>query len=198
MFYHPRSKGNLRSFKRHQALRRQQKIGMLLREADLVSSSQLDLALQAKQQYSHLRLGDIIAMQGWLKPETANFFVEEWSNLLQMRYREPLGYYLQQAALLEQEDVETILEEQIITGVRFGTVAVLQGLIKSTTLDFFLMNLFPQQLCDSPFVNMRTSTKAKQRYSRSKSVISSHSHVNSRWQAPGIDEIENSEIIWVG
>ena len=199
MFYHPRSKGNLRGSKPHLALRRQQKIGTVLREADLVSSSQIELALQAKQQYSHLRLGEIIAMQGWLKPETADFFVEEWVNLLKQRYREPLGYYLQQAALLEQEHVEAILEEQIQTGVRFGTVAVLQGFIKSTTLDFFLMHLFPKQLGDSPFANMRSSRKVKQRYSRSRSTISPHfnNHANSRWQTSEIDEMEPSKIFWI-
>ncbi len=199
MFYHPRSKGNLRGSKPHLALRRPKKIGTVLREADLVSSSQIELALQAKQQYSHLRLGEIIAMQGWLKPETADFFVEEWFNLLKQRYREPLGYYLQQAALLEQEHVEAILEEHIQTGVRFGTVAVLQGFIKSTTLDFFLMHLFPQQLDDSPFANMRSSCPAKPRHSKSRSALSSHfiNHANSRWQTSEIDEIEPSKIIWI-
>ncbi len=199
MFYHPRARVNLSGSKPHIALRRQKKIGTLLLEADLVSSSQIELALQAKQQYSNLRLGEIIAMQGWLKSETADFFVEEWSNLLKQRYREPLGYYLQQAALLEQEDVEGILEEQIQTGVRFGTVAVLQGLIKSTTLDFFLMHLFPRQLGDSPFANMRSSRKVKQRYSKSRSALSSHivNHPNSCHQTSEIDEIEPSKIIWI-
>ena len=199
MFYHPRSKGNMHSSKKLLISRKQPKIGMLLRSADLISLSQIELALRAKQEYSHLRLGEIIAMQGWLKPETADFFVEEWSNLLQQKYREPLGYYLQQAALLEKEDVEAILEEQILTGVRFGTVAVLQGLIKSTTLDFFLMHLFPEQLGDSPFVNMRTSRKVTSKYSRPKSEIISRSnnHANSRWHSSKIDIIEPSKIFWI-
>ena len=199
MFYHSRSKANLRYPQIHPASRHHQKIGSLLREADLVSSSQIELALQAKQKYSHLRLGEIIAMQGWLKPETADFFVEEWSNLLQKRYREPLGYYLQQAALLESADVETILEEQIQTGVRFGTVAVLQGFIKSTTLDFFLINLFPHQSADSPFINMRTSRIAKQKYSRLRAAKLSDSHhrLNSRWQNSEIEKIEPSKIFWI-
>ena len=199
MFYHPRSKFNLRDSRTHLALRRKQKIGILLREADLISSKQIELALQAKKHYSHLRLGEIIAMQGWLKPETADFFVEEWSNLLQSRCREPLGHYLQQAALLEEEDIEAILEEQIQTGVRFGTVAVLQGLIKSTTLDFFLMNLFPQQLGDSPFANMQSSRKPKKGSSKSRSVILPHweDYTNSRWQNSAIDEIKHSGIFWV-
>ena len=199
MFYHPRSKGNLYSSNNHLVSKKQQKIGTILHQADLISAFQIELALQAKQQYSHLRLGEIIAMQGWLKSETADFFAEEWSNLLKKRYREPLGYYLQQAALLEQEHVEAILEEQRQTGVRFGTVAVLQGFIKSTTLDFFLMHLFPKQSGDSPFVNMRSSRKVKQRSSRSRSTISPHfnNHANSRWQTSEIDEMEPSKIFWI-
>ncbi|MDJ0901878.1 MAG: hypothetical protein QNJ55_24070 [Xenococcus sp. MO_188.B8] len=199
MYYRPRSKGNLRNYQNRLVARKPQKIGTLLRKADLISPFQIELALRAKQEYSHLRLGEIIAMQGWLKPETADFFVEEWSDLLQQRSREPLGYYLQQAALLEKEDVEAILEEQILTGVRFGTVAVLQGLIKSTTLDFFLMHLFPEQLGDSPFVNMHTSRKVRPKYSRAGSEIisPSHNHANSRWQTDKIDVIEPSKIFWI-
>lgn len=199
MFYHPLSKSNLRN-SQPDAMRYQPKIGDILREADLVSEHQVELALQAKEHYSHLLLGEILAMQGWLKPETADFFVEEWSNLLKKRYREPLGYYLEQAALLESKDIEAILEEQIQTGVRFGTVAVLKGLIKSTTLDFFLMNLFPQQLGDSPFTNLRTSRIIKPRYSRAKSSRSSNlkDDSNYRRRISEIDDIEPSKIIWIG
>ena len=52
--------------------------------------------------------------------------------------------------MLKEEDIKRILNEQKLTGVRFGTVAVLQGLLKSTTLDFFLMYLFPKELTVSP------------------------------------------------
>lgn len=200
MFYHPPSKGNLSDSTAYLALKRQQKIGVILREADLVSQRQVELALQAKRHYSNLLLGEILAMQGWLKPETADFFVEEWSNVVKQRCREPLGYYLQQAALLEQEDIDQILEEQIQTGVRFGTVAVLQGFIKSTTLDFFLMNLFPQKLADSPFANMRSSRTVKPGYSRPKSVVSSNFNDYSHYYRENseTDEVEPSKIIWIG
>jgi hypothetical protein len=135
--------------------RQPKKLGTILQEADLVSLSQLQLALQSqKSQFSHLRLGEILAEQGWLKSETADFFVEHWSNLIKNRERDPLGFYLQQAGLLEKEEIELILDKQRETGIRFGTVAVLQGLLKSTTLDFFLTHLFPNESIVSPFVNM--------------------------------------------
>jgi len=199
MFYHPHSKGNLSDFSAHLAVKRRQKIGAILREADLVSEHQIELALQVKGYSSNLLFGEILAMQGWLKPETADFFVEEWTHLLKQKYREPLGFYLQQAALLEQEDIELILEEQTQTGVRFGTVAVLQGLIKSTTLDFFLMNLFPQKFQDSPFINMQSSRRVKPKYSRPRSIISSDFHDYSDYQpqTSEIDDIEPSKIIWI-
>lgn len=135
--------------------RRSKRLGTILQEADLVSLSQLQLALQEqKSQFPHLRLGEILAQHGWLKPETAEFFAEHWAKVKQNGDRDPLGFYLQQAALLEPEEIEIILEQQRKTGVRFGTVAVLQGFLKSTTLDFFLMHLFPDELAVSPFVNM--------------------------------------------
>ena len=133
---------------------RQKPIGAILQEADLVSISQIELALQEKSRYPHLRLGEVLAMHGWVKPETADFFVQDWSNVLRDREKDPLGYYLQQAGLLDKEQIDFILEEQRKTGIRFGTVAVLQGLLKSTTLDFFLSHLYPEELNVSPFINM--------------------------------------------
>ncbi len=129
-------------------------LGMILQEADLVSLSRIELALQAQTQHPHLRLGDILALCDWVKPETADFFAQDWSNVVQQEYKDPLGYYLKQAALLNKEQIETVLAEQRKTGIRFGTVAVLQGFLKSTTLDFFLMYLFPEEFDVSPFVNM--------------------------------------------
>lgn len=130
------------------------RIGTILREADLVSLHQLDLALKDQAQFPNLRLGEILAMRGWIKSETADFFVQDWSRIVTDRDRQPLGYYLVKSALLKPEQIETILEEQKSTGIRFGTIAVMQGLLKSTTLDFFLMNLFPTELNRSPFASM--------------------------------------------
>ena len=129
-------------------------IGEILREADLVSAYQLDLALQDRENFPHLRLGEIMAMRGWIDPRTADFFVEDWSQIVRDENRQPIGYYLVKSALLQPEQIETILEEQKNTGIRFGTIAVMQGLLKSTTLDFFLMSLYPQELATSPFITM--------------------------------------------
>ena len=131
-----------------------QTLGSLLQEADLVSSWQIESALQDKLQHPNLRIGEILAQKNIIKPETADFFAQDWSRIVIAPEKDAIGYYLQQAAILDRDQIETILAEQRETGVRFGTVAVFQGFIRSTTLDFFLANLYPEELHASPFVNM--------------------------------------------
>lgn len=129
-------------------------IGEILREADLVSAYQIESALQDKMQHPELKIGEILAQKNIVKPETADFFAQDWSKVIIEPEKNALGYYLKQAAILDSAQIEVILAEQRSTGVRFGTVAVFQGFLKSTTLDFFLANLFPDELHVSPFVNM--------------------------------------------
>ena len=95
-------------------------LGMVLQEASLVSKPQIDLALQDQSYYPNLRLGEILAMRGWLKQETADFFAQNWLNLVKQSTRKPLGYYLQQSALLEEKHIEAILKEQRMSGIRNG------------------------------------------------------------------------------
>lgn len=133
-------------------------LGELLREADLVSPWQLESALEAKLQYPELKIGEILAQQKIIKSETADFFVQDWIKAVIEPQKNALGYYLQQAAILDPEQIEHVLAKQKTSGVRFGTVAVLQGYIKSTTLDFFLTNLYPEESERSPFVNMHSGS----------------------------------------
>lgn len=129
-------------------------LGQTLREADLISSYQIKSALQTQQNYPNLRIGEILAQQGLIKPKTADFFVQDWSKIVIQPEKYALGYYLKQAEILTEPQIEVILSEQRSTGVRFGTIAVFQGFLKSTTLDFFLANLFPEELNRSPFISM--------------------------------------------
>lgn len=153
-YYRLTNTGNSPLNKSHLLKLQPKRIGTILREADLVSIPQLDLALRDQSNFPDMRLGEILAMRGWIKPETADFFVQDWSQVLTKKDRQPLGQYLIQSALLEPEQLKIILEEQKYTGIRFGTIAVMQGVLKSTTLDFFLMHLFPKEITVSPFVNM--------------------------------------------
>lgn len=131
-------------------------LGTILREADLVSLCQIQSALQDQIDRPNLKIGEILTQKNLIKPDTANFFVQDWSNVIIQPDKNALGYYLRQAAILDSAQVEVVLASQRDSGIRFGTIAVFQGFLKSTTLDFFLANLFPEELHVSPFVQMNS------------------------------------------
>jgi len=116
-------------------------LGTLLQQADLVSASQIEIALQDQKQYQY-RIGEILALHGWLKQETADFFAQEWLKLLQQPDKQRLGEYLLSAGLLDRGQVQNILFLQRKTSIRFGALAVLKSWVKPTTLNFFLTSLF--------------------------------------------------------
>ncbi len=136
-----------------------QPLGEILREAGLVTEAQIQVALQ-DQQYSPLPLGEILVVRGWLRQETVDFFAESWPRMVTTRDRRPLGYYLQQAHLLQEKQVNLILDEQRKSGVRFGFVAVLKGWLKQRTLDYFLEHLIAETKTNSTFQgkNIRTGS----------------------------------------
>ncbi len=175
-------------------------LGMYLLEADLVSSFQLELALQDQSYYSNLRLGEILALRGWIKQETADFFAQDWQTLIKQSRKNPLGFYLKQSALLSEKDIEIIFQEHQQTGIRFGTVAVLKGLLKSTTLDYFLMNLCPKEMAASPFIShYRTSSrqfKPLKQQVKTNNYSGCYEDVFQECSVQPIEELENS-IIWI-
>ncbi|UAJ71670.1 hypothetical protein IQE94_11020 [Synechocystis sp. PCC 7339] len=132
-----------------------QLLGEILRDADLITEAQIQVALQ-DQQYSPLLIGEILVVRGWLHQETADFFAESWPRMVKTRDRRPLGYYLQQAYLLQEAQVNLILEEQRKLGIRFGSVAVLKGWVKQKTLDYFLEHLVPEAKTTSAFQGRNT------------------------------------------
>ena len=121
-------------------------IGEILQEAGLITPPQLEVALRDQSYYQDMRLGEILALRGWIEQQTADFFVQEWFKLIQRRIEHPIGFYFQQAGLLTEEDINKILLEQHKSSLRFGDTAIRQGLIKPDTVEFFLKNLFPSQL----------------------------------------------------
>ena len=125
-------------------------IGEILQDAGLITSPQLEVALRDQAYYQDMRLGEILALRGWVKQDTADFFVQEWFKLVNRRIEHPIGFYLQKAGLLSEQDIKAILLEQHIHSLRFGDTAVKQGLIKPNTVEFFLQNLFPSQLRQIP------------------------------------------------
>ncbi|MDJ0597617.1 MAG: hypothetical protein QNJ37_02055 [Crocosphaera sp.] len=127
-------------------------LGEILRDADLISEAQLTTVLMDKQKYQHQKIGEILALRGWLKQETVDFFAEQWINCLKEGAKYPIGEYLKQAALLNQEDIEEILALQQHLKIKFGEIAVTRGLLKQKTLNFFLNNLFCQPSQDTLFI----------------------------------------------
>lgn len=121
-------------------------IGEILKEADLITKPQLEVALRDQTYYEDMRLGEILALRGWIKQDTADFFVQEWFKLINKRIEHPIGFYLNKAGLLSEQDIQTILLQQQQHSLRFGDTAIQQGLIKPSTVNFFLQNLFPSQL----------------------------------------------------
>lgn len=57
-------------------------LGLVLRKAGLVSSQQIEQALQESLNLPQCRIGEILAIRGWIHPQTANFFAEIWPRVL--------------------------------------------------------------------------------------------------------------------
>lgn len=115
-----------------------QPLGETLKEAGLICASQIEVALLDQDYYPELCLGEIMALRGWIKKRTADFFADEWFAAIGQKIHHPLGYYLKQAGLLNDKQIYYILAKQKQIGLRFGSIAVLKGWLQQTTLDFFL------------------------------------------------------------
>jgi hypothetical protein len=78
-------------------------LGYLLKQAGLITDSQVMTALEAQQTVQrHLRIGEIIAEYGWLQPDTVDFFAESLPQISSLP-QQPIGQYLKQAKLLNDE-----------------------------------------------------------------------------------------------
>lgn len=133
-------------------------IGAILQEADLITSSQLEIALNDQAYYEGMRLGEILTLRSWIKQDTANFFVQDWSKLINRKIERPIGFYLNKAGLISKTDIEIILREQRVNPLLFGEIAIEKGLLKPSTVNFFVQNLCSRQLAQSD-KNMKTREK---------------------------------------
>ena len=192
---------NRSSLTRSRSLIQPKPLGMVLQEAHLIAYPKIEVALKDQEYYPYLRLGEILVMRGWIKQETIDFFVHDWWELTKQRTRKRLGYYLQKAALLEAKHIEAILEEQKKMGIRFGSVAVLQGLLDSETIDFFLMNLFPQEFGTSSLMGKSQIKSRKYQQSSNRVFIPDNFKQNTYQRLvanqPQIEDIEATEIRWI-
>lgn len=140
------------------------RLGEILQSAHLISSAQVDVALREQLQFPRRRIGEILSSKGWIRQETVNFLAEEWQEIIltisQGRHRQKLGYYLKRAALLDEQQIEMLLEQQKQgkLWVRLGALATMKGWLNQGTVDFFLEHIFPEQAKDSPFLKAKVRT----------------------------------------
>lgn len=126
-------------------------LGELLIRAGLLSTAQLEIALNDQENYAHqclgehLLLGQILALRGWIHQDTADFFAVRWPQLQRESSKGKIGDYLQEAGLISGEQKALLLREQNFNKMRLGTLAVLKGWVKQKTLDFFLAYLYPDE-----------------------------------------------------
>ncbi|MGL4882153.1 MAG: pentapeptide repeat-containing protein [Waterburya sp.] len=121
-----------------------QPLGQLLNEAGLISAQQIEIALRYQLiNNSELKIGEIFASRGWIKQQTADFFVNKWNYLINQEPKKPLVYYFREAALLDENQINSLLEERNHSNpkIRFHHLAVKKGLIKLQTVEFFIENL---------------------------------------------------------
>ncbi|WPF90135.1 hypothetical protein WEU38_07635 [Cyanobacterium aponinum AL20118] len=123
-------------------------IGEILQEAGFVNSDQVAVALMEQSFYTHLKLGEILALHGWVNQELVDFFAER-IQLPPKKEAKKIGEYLLEAGLLTEKDIQQILKEQHKSGVKFGSLAVLRGCIKQETLNFFLKYFTNEGLNDN-------------------------------------------------
>lgn len=117
-------------------------IGQRLRQAGLLSEAQIDriLALQ-KAAKKPLRFGEILVNQGILPAETIDFFATTLPPFDLLQSDCPLGYYLKFAKILNDRKIESILNEQHQTCLKFGEIAIQKGWISPETLEEILKKL---------------------------------------------------------
>ena len=118
-------------------------IGQLLQQAGLLSSEQVKETLQIQQfEQTHLRFGEIVARRGWLPQKTSDFFAEQLPQLKTERKKQSLGGYLKSAALLNEEQINAILQEQSRSSHTFGEIAVIKKWVKPETINL-IVNYLP-------------------------------------------------------
>ncbi len=131
-------------------------LGAVLQQAGLVSPEQLEQALkQQKKSRNGLKIGEILAIQGRINSETADFFAERWHGLIFEKQKQPIGQYLKQAALLNEQQIQVILDEQKHNKSKFGELVIAKGWLKQTTVKFFLRYLMPESLSESEAINFK-------------------------------------------
>ena len=158
------------------------RLGLILLEAALITPAQLEVALNNQQNFDYL-IGEVIALHGWVKKETIEFFAEHWFELVVSPNPLPIGHYLQMASLLDQTQIAEILTEQKKMGLRFGATAVLKGWVKQETMDYFLVNLKSEMSQRSAFQTHQLSLDALEQIRQARTTKQQKTEQTTRSQS---------------
>ncbi len=179
-------------------------LGEILQQAGLLSPAQLEVVLRDQKWQPDLRVGDILELRGWVKRDAIEFFAEQWPQLAKVGRDHPIGYYLQQAGLLNAQQIDALLKEQVQAGLRIGALAVLHGWLSQKTLDWFLRSLAPEESASSAFMKRKQSqnshpiSPAGQARSAAAQAQPGQSKPVTDPQAQALTEPKADDISWAG
>ena len=98
--------------------------------------------------YSHLRLGEIFTLRGWVSQRTLDFFVYRWPKLvLEVRTNGKtvkLGRCLYEADLISKEQISIVLKQKKQTNENAYALMLFHGYLREKTLHYFIANLYPR------------------------------------------------------
>jgi hypothetical protein len=179
------------------------RLGEILHQADLVSPQQIQVALGDQKQYSHLKIGEILVLHGWVSEKTVEFFAQQWSDLLNQAKSYTIGYYLKEASLLSEQQIQRILAEQKRMNLRFGELAVLDGFLSQKTRDFFLEHLTSNIAQNPSERSIRPPSKNQQKNLANESTIAILNDIRNRFsenttEIEATEEIDLENIPWLG
>lgn len=122
-----------------------QGIGAHLLEAGLLTSEQLEVALEDQERQATARLGEVIQKRGWVKERTIQFLLNQVNNTLvdhpELNACTQLGNNLVEAGLLTSAQVDEAIQEQKISNKRLGEILVNHGWVNSQTIEYMMKHL---------------------------------------------------------
>lgn len=113
-----------------------QPIGQLMQQAGLLSPHQVENVLREQYQHPERRFGEILHQRGWAAPETVEFFLKSRQSRRFGQHR--LGDYLTAAALISEDQLQSLLSEQASVPLRLGELAIQRGWVQPATVHWFL------------------------------------------------------------
>lgn len=167
------------------------KIGELLQEAYLIDEDQLKFALMEQTYlYTDRKLGEVLVHHGWLKQKTADFFGDEIEKVYEGKSL-LIGNILFKAGLLSEKEIQDILQEQRQTGLRFGEIVILKGLIQEETVKFFIENFALYKNKQEFYQYQKQKIKSKLKFNTVKQRIESF---NTK-KRPILNQVKKVQVI---